>query len=264
VKKLGSWDVGMGAAATNPRGRALIEGEVVMHKIEMSADILKRVKGCRDRLHMFSEIAPTRTAHLIVDLQNGFMEPGATVELPLAREIVPNVNAICAAVRAAGGINVFIRYLIDEETQTNWSSWFTDFASPARRKAMVETFGRDRHGFALWPGLDVKPTDLIVDKTRFGAFVPGSSKLHEILQERGIHTLIITGTATNVCCESTARDAMQMNYKVIFVADGNAALSDAEHNATLNNMVALFADVMTSEEVIGCLASAGGSQQAAE
>jgi ureidoacrylate peracid hydrolase len=235
-----------------------------MHKIEMSPDILKRLQGYRDGLHMFSEIDPARTAHLIVDLQNGFMEPGATVELPVAREIVPNVNAICAAVRAAGAINVFIRYLIDEDAQTSWSSWFTDFASPERRKAMVETFGSDCHGFALWPGLDVKPTDLIVDKARFGAFVPGSSRLHEILQERGIDTLIITGTATNVCCESTARDAMQMNYKVIFVADGNAALSDAEHNATLNNMVALFADVMTSEEVIGCLASAGASRQAAE
>ena len=55
-----------------------------------------------------------------------------------------------------------------------------------------------------------------------------------------------------------------MNYKVIFVADGNAALSDAEHNATLNNMVGLFDDVMTSEEVIGCLASAGASRQATE
>jgi ureidoacrylate peracid hydrolase len=235
-----------------------------MHKIKMSPEILKRLQGYRDGLHMFSKIDPARTAHLIVDLQNGFMEPGATVELPVAREIVPNVNAICEGVRAAGGINVFLRYLIDEETQTNWSSWFTDFASPERRKAMVETFGRECHGFALWPGLDVKPMDLIVDKTRFGAFVPGSSQLHDILQERGIDTLIITGTATNVCCESTARDAMQMNYKVIFVADGNAALSDAEHNATLNNMVALFADVMTSEEVIGCLASAGASRQAAE
>ena len=96
------------------------------------------------------------------------------------------------------------------------------------------------------------------------AFVPGSSQLHEILQARGIDTLIITGTATNVCCESTARDAMQMNYKVIFVADGNAALSDAEHNATLNNMVALFADVMTTEEAIGALDKAAAMRQAAE
>jgi ureidoacrylate peracid hydrolase len=235
-----------------------------MHKIEMSRDVLDRIKGFRDGLHMFGNIVPSRTAHIIVDLQNGFMEPGATVELPVAREIVPNVNRICQAVRAAGGINVFIRYLIDEETQVSWSSWFNDFASPQRRTAMIETFGKDCHGFALWPGLDVQTTDLIVDKTRFGAFVPGSSKLHEIMQARGIDTLIITGTATNVCCESTARDAMQMNYKIIFVADGNAALSDAEHNATLNNMVTLFADVMTTDELVGFLGSAAAMGQAAE
>ncbi len=83
--------------------------------------------------------------------------------------------------------------------------------------------------------------DSIVDKTRFDAFVPGSSDLHDILEARGIDTLIITGTATNVCCESTARDTMQMNYKVIFVADANATNTDAEHNATLNNLVRLFA-----------------------
>jgi ureidoacrylate peracid hydrolase len=128
---------------------------------------------------------------------------------------------------------------------------------------MIDTFSKEAHGFALWPGLDVQATDLIVDKTRFGAFVPGSSQLHEILQARGIDTLIITGTATNVCCESTARDAMQMNYKIIFVADGNAALTDAEHNATLNNMVALFADVMTTKEVVEFLGSAAASRQAA-
>jgi ureidoacrylate peracid hydrolase len=234
-----------------------------MHKIEMSSEILDRVKGFRDGLHMFGNIDPARTAHIIVDLQNGFMEPGATVELPVARDIVPNVNAICAAVRAAGALNVFVRYLVNEEVQVSWSSWFTDFASPQRRKAMIDTFSKDAHGFALWPGLDVQATDMIVDKTRFGAFVPGSSQLHEILQARGIDTLIITGTATNVCCESTARDAMQMNYKVIFVADGNAALTDAEHNATLNNMVALFADVMTTNEAVEFLGAAAVARQAA-
>jgi ureidoacrylate peracid hydrolase len=85
--------------------------------------------------------------------------------------------------------------------------------------------------------------------------VPGTCKLHELLQARGIDTLIVTGTLTNCCSESTARDAMQQNYKIIFIADGNAALSDAEHNATLCNMVALFADVMTTEEVVAVVAA---------
>jgi ureidoacrylate peracid hydrolase len=237
---------------------------VIVHKIEMSPEVLERIKRLRPAFHMFEKLDPKRTAHIVVDLQNGFMEPGATVELPVAREIVPNVNDICKAVRAAGGINVFVRFLIDEPSQASWSNYLNDFASPQRRKAMIETFGRDCHGFALWPGLDVTTDDLIVDKTRFGAFVPGSSQLHDILQVRGIDTLIITGTATNVCCESTARDAMQMNYKIIFVADGNAAMTDAEHNATLNNMAIRFADVMTTEEVVGFLDKASAMRQAAE
>ncbi len=79
-----------------------------------------------------------------------------------------------------------------------------------------------------------------------------------MLQERGIDTLIITGTLTNCCCESTARDAMQMNYKIIFVADANAALTDAAHNATLDNMLMLFADVMTTQEVLSAVRQARG------
>jgi len=70
------------------------------------------------------------------------------------------------------------------------------------------------------------------------------------LQLHHIDTLIITGTLSNCCCESTARDAMQMNYKVIFVSDANAALTDAAHNATLENMATLFADVMSTAEVL--------------
>jgi len=94
---------------------------------------------------------------------------------------------------------------------------------------------------------------VLVDKTRFGAFVPGASRLHEILQEKDIDTLIITGTLSNCCCESTARDAMQMNYKIIFVSDANAALTDAAHSATLENMTFLFADVMPTSQVIAAI-----------
>ncbi len=84
-----------------------------MHKIEISPTTMGRVRALRGRTHMFNHLDPARTAHIIVDLQNGFMEPGAAVEIPQAREIVPNVNRISAAVRAAGGLNVFIRYSLD-------------------------------------------------------------------------------------------------------------------------------------------------------
>ena len=109
---------------------------------------------------------------------------------------------------------------------------------------MIEAFTPGSEGHALWPGLDVQPQDLQVRKRRFGAFAPGASDLHAILQARGMDTLIITGTASQVCCESTARDAMMLNYKVFFVADGNATFTDQEHNATLSAMAYTFCDVI--------------------
>ncbi len=73
---------------------------------------------------------------------------------------------------------------------------------------------------------------------------------------------IVTGTATNVCCESTARDAMMLNYKVAFVSDRTATHSDVEHNATLGNLIANFADVMTTDEIVALLAKETRSEAA--
>ncbi len=234
-----------------------------MHQIRITPEILAAVRVQRGGSeHMFGTIDLARTAHVVVDLQNGFMEEGAPVEVPVAREIVPNVNAISAAVREAGGVNVFLRMTVDAGSVQSWSNWFRYFQGGSA--GMEAAFGRGRHHWQLWPTLDVRGSDLKVDKTRFGAFVPGASDLHRILQERGIDTLIITGTLSNCCCESTARDAMQMNYKLIFVADANAALTDAAHNATLDNMCMLFADVRTTAEVLGVVRTSARQPEPAE
>ena len=224
-----------------------------MHKIELNPELIKMLTAERGgHLHIFDQLDPARTTHVIVDMQNGFMEQGAPVEVPTAREIVPNVNAISAAVRKAGGTNIFIRFTTPPNALNDWSSFYARF-NPAARKAHQEAFAPGAHYWQYWPELDIRDNDLKVDKGRFAAFIPGTCDLHQILQDRGIDTLIISGTLTNCCCESTARDAMQFNYKVIFVSDANAALSDAEHNATLNNMCALFADVMSTAETVDAL-----------
>jgi ureidoacrylate peracid hydrolase len=228
-----------------------------MHRIELNPALIEQLKRERGgRLHIFDQIDPARTAHVIVDMQNGFMEPGAPVEVPIAREIVPNVNAISEAVRKAGGVNIFIQFATPTDALEAWSSFYLRFPAE-NRKAHQEAFAPGAHYWQLWPELQVHESDLKVSKGRFAAFIPGTCDLHQILQARGIDTLIITGTVTNCCCESTARDAMQLNYKVIFVSDGNAALSDAEHNATLNNMCALFADVMSTSEIVEALQRPG-------
>jgi ureidoacrylate peracid hydrolase len=125
---------------------------------------------------------------------------------------------------------------------------------------MIEAFSPGAFGHALWPGLDVLPQDLQVQKRRFGAFAPGASDLHAILQGRGIDTLIVTGTATQVCCESTARDAMMLNYKVFFVSDGNATFTDDEHNATLSAMAHTFCDVIDTDSMVAMIGHSAAAE----
>jgi ureidoacrylate peracid hydrolase len=121
---------------------------------------------------------------------------------------------------------------------------------------MIDAFTPGAFGHDLWAGLDVRPEDMKVRKRRFGAFAPGASDLHDILQGKGIDTLIVTGTASQVCCESTARDAMMLNYKVFFIADGNATFNDEEHNATLSAMAHTFCDVVDTDTMVGVIADA--------
>jgi ureidoacrylate peracid hydrolase len=200
----------------------------------------------------------------VVDLQNGFMAPGQVAEIGTARDIVPNVNRISDAVRQSGGLVVYIQNTFDEIAVSTWSTFFDHFCSPERRARMIAAFSPGAEGHALWPDLDVLPEDLKVQKRRFGAFAPGASDLHAILQARGIDTLIVTGTASQVCCESTARDAMMLNYKVFFVADGNATFTDTEHNATLSAMAHTFCDVVDTDTIISLLQAASVAARSAE
>lgn len=183
-----------------------------MHKTSINPAVVQRVTERRGGVRVFDHLVPERTAHVVVDLQNGFMAPGAVCEIGTAREIVPNVNRISQSLRAAGGLVAYIQNTLDAEAIRTWSTYLDYFCTPARRQRMIEAFTPDADGHALWPGLDVRPRDLIVRKSRFGAFAPGASDLDAILRARGVDTLIITGTATQVCCESTARDAMMLNY----------------------------------------------------
>lgn len=227
-----------------------------MHRPEVNADVVRRVTERRGGVRVFDRLIPSRTAHVVVDLQNGFMAPGAVAEIPTAREIVPHVNRISAALRAAGGLIVYIQNTFDAEAVRTWSTFFDHFCSPVRRARMIEAFTPGSFGHELWPELDVQSGDLRVPKRRFGAFAPGASNLHALLQAADIDTLIVTGTASQVCCESTARDAMMLNYKVFFVSDGNATFTDVEHNATLSAMAYTFCDVVDAATVVGMIAEA--------
>lgn len=234
-----------------------------MHEIAIPPEVAAAARAMRGgRDYMVDALDPMRTAHVVVDLQNGYMAPGAPLEVPVAREIVPNVNAISAAVRAAGGTNVFLRYTMRDEAEKSWSTWHRLRNSPEGLAGTREAFAEGAHHWQFWPSLEIAEDDLIIEKQRFSAFVPGTCRLDDELRARGIDTLIVSGTMTNVCCESSARDAMQRNYKVLFASDATAAWTDAAHNATLATMCMVFADVVSTAEILTLLGIAGETRAA--
>jgi nicotinamidase-related amidase len=108
----------------------------------------------------------------------------------------------------------------------------------------------------LWPELDAHAGDVWAEKSAPSAFFPGRSSLPASLADKGVDTLLITGTVTSVCCESTARDAATLGYRVVFVADGTCDGRDAVHNAALRTIYRSFGDVRPTAEVLGLVGAA--------
>jgi len=225
-----------------------------MHKIAISQAVIDRVIARRGKEHVYDQLDPGRTALIVVDMQNAFMLPGvAHAPIKMAPEIVPNINRLARAVREAGGTVVWVVTTYTKEADTEWSSYY-GLATPTYGAKRSAALTKGSKGHQIWPSLEVQPDDPIVEKKRFSAFIQGSSELDKVLSERGIDTLLITGTVTGVCCESTARDAMMLNYKVVMVTDGNAAYNDEEHNASLTAFYATFGDIMPTDMLVKILA----------
>lgn len=234
-----------------------------MHETVLHPDAVRLIRARRGgRLHVRETLDPAHTALVVVDMQTAFLKPGLPSEVPAAREIVPNINRLAAAFRAAGGSVVWVYNTFDENIFTEWSSFLGGTVSPETAQSIARQLMEGAEGHPLWPDMDVGDGDLRAVKRRFSAFIQGSSDIEAQLRAKGIDTLAITGTLTNVCCEATARDAMMRNFHVIMVSDGNATYTDAIHNASLTSMSINFADIMTTDEVIGALA--GIAAEAAE
>ena len=221
-----------------------------MHPLAIPPEIVARVEARCGRAHPFDDLDPRRTAFVVIDMQVGFMDPAISHACcPMAERIVPAVNRLAAAVRQAGGGVVWVQNTHDESCETEWTvmqRMVTPVARARRNAAMMP----GTPGHALWPALDVREGDETVLKRRFSAFIQGSSGLPARLRARGFDTVLIGGTVTNVCCESSARDAMMLDFRTVMVADCNAANSDAEHNASLAAFWNIFGDVMTTDHVI--------------
>jgi ureidoacrylate peracid hydrolase len=225
--------------------------------------IAERVVARRGAEHSFTDLDPARTALVVIDLQHAFMNDAVGFAvIPAARAIVPAVNRLASALREAGGGVFWIKMTHDERCLGDWSVAY-ELTTPEFREKRIAALSEGTLGHELWPDLEVRPEDEIVKKYRYSAFMPGTSELPERLRARGFDTVLITGTVTNVCCESSARDANMTNFRTIMVSDGNAAATQQEHDASLAAFYNSFGDVMDTDMIVDRLQRARRSARAA-
>src|SRR5699024_5533003 len=152
--------------------------------------VVELVTTRRGKEHIYDDISPTSTALIVIDMQNSFMPlPGSHMATEMAPKIVPQINELTGVVRETGGTVVWIQTTFTENDEITWSTAHNIASSEwaAGRFAALE---RGSKGHALFSELDTKPDDLYVEKSRYSAFIAGSSDLDAILRERGIDTLL--------------------------------------------------------------------------
>ena len=211
--------------------------------------VKSRILRRRPALFAHQHIAAKASALVVIDMQNYFVAPGAFGEIAAARDIVANINRLAKVLREAGGTVVWV--------QTSSARALERFANHHRHMISAERSANRLAGLAetaesyqLYPELDARREDVYVKKATYSALIRDSSNLEAEVRSRGIESLLIAGTTTNVCCESTARDAMLLDYRVVVLSDATAAATLEEHVASLNNLALFFADVMTVDEAM--------------
>jgi ureidoacrylate peracid hydrolase len=202
------------------------------------------------------KIDPAHAAVLVVDMQNDFVHPEGGLARnggdPAATQaIVPALNRLISDARSSGAPVIFIR-----AAHSTWT-----MSEVAQEKRLSREFPICIEG--TWGcefyGVEPEPGECIVTKHRYSAFI--NTDLDLILRAQGIKTLIMTGTATNVCVESTARDGFMLDYYIVFLDDCTGTGDRELHEATLRNISRAFGVVCNSTDVtaewVGRLEPAG-------
>ena len=206
-------------------------------------------------------IDPARTAVLNIDMQRCFVE-GSPLAPPSGLAVLDRVNVFLDACRPLGMLVVHTRMTIRADgTDTG-----------AVMGGLVPPFIRDLYtaGSPQWelhPRLSVAQADVIVDKPRYGAF--HGTDLELVLRQRGIDTVVVTGIATNICCDATAREAAVRDFFVYFVQDAtgtmamNGVTAEDLQAATCASLGMVFATIVTGAELLDLASTIGSSHSPA-
>jgi ureidoacrylate peracid hydrolase len=197
------------------------------------------------------QLRPGKTALIVVDVQNDFCHNQGVFgkgnfNLSHVEKAVNNLLSFINQCRQYNLPIIFVRTV--HSSWTDSESWIGRLEGAAREMPICrpESWGVEFY--------KVKPRtgDFIVTKHRFSGFV--GTDLDLVLRSKGIETLLMTGVATNVCVETTARDGFNRDYRIILVEDCCAAFSEEEHASTITNMSKYFGMVTNSEVLMELIA----------
>lgn len=213
------------------------------HPSGIPEKIVRKVVARRGRLHAFEAIDPKATALVVIDLDE------ATVgNDDVSQRMTGTVNALAAAVRHAGGVVAWVL-----SRMSTMPRHFSAILGAQLATRYVNDGQAGGPGARLWYALDQQPDDVVAIKSGASAFFPGKCNLKPQLDVRGVDTILIAGAVTNICCESSARDAVELDYKVIMISDALSGHAHGLHEATLATFYRIFGDVRPSDEVIRLL-----------
>jgi ureidoacrylate peracid hydrolase len=207
------------------------------------------------------EINFEKSAILVVDMQNAFASPRgmldiAGLDISGAARVIHAIRDVLNAARASQIPIIYLQmgYKSDLSngggpSSPNWHKELAMCLMHARPELKGKILTEGTWDFAIVDELAPQPGDLVVVKTRYSGFA--GTTLDSLLRMRGIQFLFFTGIATNVCVESTLRDAFFLDYWPILLADGAMPAGDAkQHEATLFNVESFFGWTILSSELL--------------
>ena len=174
---------------------------------------------------------------------------GEGLDLTPVQEMAGRLPGLIASARSAGALVVFIRNVYSSDQNLYLSDAWLEQASRRRGSSYTE---REVCAADSWEGDffgDVRPeeNDPVITKHRFSAF--HNTDLETVLRTNGIRTIVMTGVASNVCVETTAREGFVRDYYVVFLEDGTAAYVDEDHQAALRVIDRYFGEVASIADV---------------
>jgi ureidoacrylate peracid hydrolase len=203
-------------------------------------------------------LEPGHTALLVVDMQAGFVDPGQAMEVPAAREVIPRIRTLLDGFRARRLPIAFTEFVYSPTIPLLVGELHPEH-QPAR-PGLARGFGRPSSSClegdasaATVAELAPRPDELVVRKRWYDAFA--GTPLDGALRARGVRSLVVTGTMTDICVLSTVVGAFNREYRISVVEDAVATLWPEIQRATLDIIGRAFGRVVSSKEILDTIST---------